>query len=359
MPPSPGMTRSRNTPSTGVVSRMSSASVPSSETSAASPRGADRLGDDLRHRGIVVDHQNSHDRLRPEYPGRSTVRQVDDLTPDGQLHHPDRRRQPGEPRRARPHREGGRLPRPHRGEQLGGARHALLRPPAPGGAGGHGPARRGRVRPHSPDAARSHRRGAPGPVRASGHRPCRPHHARGRVGLPRQAGLGHGGPDRRAERPGARSEATGPGELAGVRAEADRFWPDLDLLFRNSERMRAVEDIVRRAADTNATILLQGESGTGKEMVAKAIHHISQRRDRPFLKVNCASLPGRPPRVRAVRPREGCLHRRAPTQAGKVRARASGHLPPRRDRRDAARACRPSCSTSSRTAASSGWAAAR
>ena len=67
---------------------------------------------------------------------------------------------------------------------------------------------------------------------------------------------------------------------------------DLDLLFRNSERMRAVEDIVRRAADTNATILLQGESGTGKEMVARSIHYISDRRDKPFLKVNCASLPG-------------------------------------------------------------------
>ena len=67
---------------------------------------------------------------------------------------------------------------------------------------------------------------------------------------------------------------------------------NLDLLFRNSERMRVVEDIVRRAADTNATILLQGESGTGKEMVARAIHNISDRRDKPFLKVNCASLPG-------------------------------------------------------------------
>jgi two-component system, NtrC family, response regulator AtoC len=89
----------------------------------------------------------------------------------------------------------------------------------------------------------------------------------------------------------ARSEATGPSDLGAVGGEGDRFWPDLDLLYRNSERMRAVEDIVRRAADTNATILLQGESGTGKEMVAKSIHHISRRRERPFLKVNCASLP--------------------------------------------------------------------
>jgi two-component system response regulator AtoC len=56
--------------------------------------------------------------------------------------------------------------------------------------------------------------------------------------------------------------------------------------------MQSVEHIVRQAADTNATILLQGESGTGKEMIAKAIHAISGRRDRPFLKVNCASLPG-------------------------------------------------------------------
>ena len=79
---------------------------------------------------------------------------------------------------------------------------------------------------------------------------------------------------------------------AGNGGGAGQATVDLDLLFRNSERMRAVEDIVRRAADTNATILLQGESGTGKEMVARAIHYISDRRDKPFLKVNCASLPG-------------------------------------------------------------------
>ncbi len=89
-----------------------------------------------------------------------------------------------------------------------------------------------------------------------------------------------------------RPDAVSPAEVAASAGNGDRFWPDLDLLFRNSERMRAVENIVRRAADTNATILLQGESGTGKEMVAKAIHYISGRRDRPFLKVNCASLPG-------------------------------------------------------------------
>ena len=77
----------------------------------------------------------------------------------------------------------------------------------------------------------------------------------------------------------------------GAVAESDRSPYNLDLLFRGSERMRAVEDIVRRAADTNVTVLLTGESGVGKEMVARAIHQISGRLDKPFVKVNCASLP--------------------------------------------------------------------
>jgi two-component system, NtrC family, response regulator AtoC len=74
-------------------------------------------------------------------------------------------------------------------------------------------------------------------------------------------------------------------------AEVDRSPYNLELLFRGSERIRAVEDIVHRAADTNVTVLLTGESGVGKEMVARAIHQISGRLDKPFVKVNCASLP--------------------------------------------------------------------
>src|SRR6266542_679383 len=78
---------------------------------------------------------------------------------------------------------------------------------------------------------------------------------------------------------------------SGAVAESDRSPYNLDLLFRGSERMHAVEDIVRRAADTNFTVLINGESGVGKEMVARAIHQISGRLDKPFVKVNCASLP--------------------------------------------------------------------
>ena len=67
--------------------------------------------------------------------------------------------------------------------------------------------------------------------------------------------------------------------------------PDVDSLLGASPAMQTVSSIVRRAADTNAAILLQGESGTGKELVARAIHALSGRRTRPFLKLNCASLP--------------------------------------------------------------------
>src|SRR5688572_30250477 len=55
--------------------------------------------------------------------------------------------------------------------------------------------------------------------------------------------------------------------------------------------MRQVLQTLSTAAPTRATILLQGESGTGKELLARAIHDQSDRRDRAFVKLNCAALP--------------------------------------------------------------------
>jgi two-component system response regulator AtoC len=62
------------------------------------------------------------------------------------------------------------------------------------------------------------------------------------------------------------------------------------LLGRN-EQMREVRNLIERVADTDVTVLIAGESGTGKELVARAIHAASPRRDRTFVKVNCAALP--------------------------------------------------------------------
>lgn len=63
-----------------------------------------------------------------------------------------------------------------------------------------------------------------------------------------------------------------------------------DLIGR-SPVMRQVFEMIRLVADSQATVLLQGESGTGKELVAKTIHRLSARCDRPFVVVDCGSLP--------------------------------------------------------------------
>lgn len=62
-------------------------------------------------------------------------------------------------------------------------------------------------------------------------------------------------------------------------------------IFGESHALRRIQQTVAMAAPTRATVLLQGESGTGKELFARAIHDQSERRDRPFIKLNCAALP--------------------------------------------------------------------
>jgi transcriptional regulator with PAS, ATPase and Fis domain len=61
-------------------------------------------------------------------------------------------------------------------------------------------------------------------------------------------------------------------------------------LLSRSPAMQAVFQIIRNAAETEATVLVRGESGSGKELVAKAIHDLSVRRNAPFLAINCAAL---------------------------------------------------------------------
>jgi two-component system response regulator AtoC len=63
-------------------------------------------------------------------------------------------------------------------------------------------------------------------------------------------------------------------------------------LLSHSAVMRTLRARIERVADTDVTVLIDGESGVGKEVVARAIHVASSRRRRPFIKVNCAALPG-------------------------------------------------------------------
>ena len=62
-------------------------------------------------------------------------------------------------------------------------------------------------------------------------------------------------------------------------------------ILGKSKPMREVFDLIRRIADSVTNVLITGESGTGKELVAKAIHYNSDRRDAPFVPVNCAAIP--------------------------------------------------------------------
>ena len=86
-------------------------------------------------------------------------------------------------------------------------------------------------------------------------------------------------------------------DLARLRRENDALRREV-MAFRSERQIVGESAIVRRllqtvstAAPTRATVLLQGESGTGKELFARAIHDQSDRRDRPFIKLNCAALP--------------------------------------------------------------------
>jgi formate hydrogenlyase transcriptional activator len=62
-------------------------------------------------------------------------------------------------------------------------------------------------------------------------------------------------------------------------------------LIGSSPALETVLEQVKRVAPTSSTVLIQGETGTGKELIARAIHNLSSRCGRPFIKLNCAAIP--------------------------------------------------------------------
>jgi len=113
-----------------------------------------------------------------------------------------------------------------------------------------------------------------------------------------------------AMKKGAYDYVMKPIDLRRLRVLLDRASQSRDLLIENellkdqlgekydfsniigrSSVMKDVYERIRQVANTRAVVLIEGESGTGKELVANAIHVNSDRRDQPFIKVNCAALP--------------------------------------------------------------------
>jgi len=84
-------------------------------------------------------------------------------------------------------------------------------------------------------------------------------------------------------------------ELIELRTENKRLKSDLASKYHNivgkSSKMKEIFDLVESMVDARSTVLITGESGTGKELVSRAIHEASARRDKPFIKLNCAALP--------------------------------------------------------------------
>src|SRR3979409_2086583 len=62
-------------------------------------------------------------------------------------------------------------------------------------------------------------------------------------------------------------------------------------LVGNSAAMREIYALVEQVASSSASVLITGESGTGKELVARTIHQLSPRRDKPFIGINCSAIP--------------------------------------------------------------------
>jgi len=73
--------------------------------------------------------------------------------------------------------------------------------------------------------------------------------------------------------------------------EQDERAREFERIVGKSPALEAVLEQVERVAPTDSTVLIQGETGTGKELIAQAIHNVSRRYGRPYVKLNCAAIP--------------------------------------------------------------------
>jgi formate hydrogenlyase transcriptional activator len=74
-------------------------------------------------------------------------------------------------------------------------------------------------------------------------------------------------------------------------SDQDRNPRRFEQIIGNSAALEAVLEQVEQVAPTGSTVLIQGETGTGKELIARAVHNLSPRCGRPFIKLNCAAIP--------------------------------------------------------------------
>ncbi|MCS7168297.1 MAG: sigma 54-interacting transcriptional regulator [Gemmatales bacterium] len=101
---------------------------------------------------------------------------------------------------------------------------------------------------------------------------------------------------RQGEVPASAPPPSLPGEREGIAltptraANSSADSENHPILVGSSPRIQELNALIRKVAASSAAVLIRGESGTGKELVARAIHQLSPRRDKPFIKVHCAAL---------------------------------------------------------------------
>jgi transcriptional regulator with PAS, ATPase and Fis domain len=78
-------------------------------------------------------------------------------------------------------------------------------------------------------------------------------------------------------------------ENVALHKELEKSYSFEDMISQNPQ-MHKIFDLVRKIANTRSAVLLRGETGTGKELLARAIHNLSERRDKPFIPVDCGAL---------------------------------------------------------------------
>jgi two-component system, NtrC family, response regulator AtoC len=97
-------------------------------------------------------------------------------------------------------------------------------------------------------------------------------------------------------------------------------------VWGNSENMRRIATVIEQVGDSDVAVLIRGESGVGKELVSRAIHQRSTRRNRPFVKVNCAALPAELLESELFGHEKGAFTGAATTRIGKFEQADGGTL---------------------------------
>ena len=108
-------------------------------------------------------------------------------------------------------------------------------------------------------------------------------------------------------------------QLSDDQDRAFLFWGD-------SPDMMSIANVIEQVSDSDVTVLIRGESGVGKELVARAIHTRSPRKDRPFVKVNCAALPAELLESELFGHEKGAFTGAATTRVGKFEQADTGTI---------------------------------